>query len=141
MADSDLEFDPSALQDRGETYSSLTDINEIAIFTKSFEEQVLIVKERESIQDDFLMEQPFTTAMAVDDSEEEIISVLFRDSKQNVIKAGEKAAYNQNGLLISCFGLAFAVFLALMIVYCRARNRKTEDEKQHMLNEFVYGGD
>lgn len=141
MADSDLEFDPSALQDRGETYSSLTDMNEIAIFTKSFEEQVLSVKERESIQDDFLMEQPFTTAMAVDDSEEEIISVLFQDSKQNVIKAGENAAYNQNGLFISCFGLAFAVFLALMIVYCRARNKKTEDEKQHMLNEFVYVGD
>lgn len=141
MADSDLEFDPSVVQDRGETYSSLTDMNEIAVFTKSFEEQVLIVKERESIQDDFLMEQPFTMAMAVDDSGEEMISVLFQDNKQNVIKTEEKSTYNQNGLFISCFGIAFAVFLALMIVYCRARNRKMEDEKQHMIDEFAHEGD
>lgn len=139
--DSDLQFDTSALQGRGETYSSLTDINKIEVFTKSFEKDVMTVKEQEVQHEAFLLEQPFANAMNVDQDNEQIIAALFQGNQQNVLKSNEITSQNRNGLLFSIVGIVFALFLGAMVVYCRNRNQKTKEEKQHIVDSFMAEGD
>lgn len=140
-ADSDLEFDTSVLKDRGETYSSLTDMNEIEVFTRSFEKRIETVREQENSYEVYLAEQPFTGVMAVDESGEQILEVLFQDRQQSMIRGGEVEGQSRNGIIFSVVGVLFALFLGIMLLYCRKRNRKIEKEKQHIADLLGMKGD
>ena len=139
--DPDLEFDTSVLMDRGETYSSLTDINEIEVFTKSFEERIGTVKEQENAYEVYLADQPFTGVMAVDGSSEQMLAVLFQGRQQSVIRGEDVESQNGNGIFFSFVGMVFALFLGIMVLYSRKRNRKIEMEKQHIEDLLGLKGD
>lgn len=140
-ADSDLEFDTSVLKDRGETYSSLTDMNEIEVFTRSFEKKIETVSEQEELYEVHIAEQPFTGVMAVDESGEQILEVLFQGKQQSVIRGGEAESQNGKGIAFSAVGVMFALFLGIMLLYCRKRDQRIEKEKQHIADLLEMKGE
>lgn len=136
MTNPNLEFDPSTLDDRGDSYSSLTDLNGIEVFTLKFEQKVESVNQQLAGYEAFLAEQPFAGNMSYDDSDEQIVSGLFLQNTFTSIKTEETNIQGVMGLYVAVVALLFGIFLGALLTYCRKKAQKLEEEKGYINNQY-----
>ncbi len=136
MANPNLEFDPSTLNDRGDSYSSLTDLNGIEVFTLKFEDKVESVNQQLAEYEVFLAQQPFAGNMSYDASDEQIVSGLFLQNTFTSIKTEETNIQGATGLYVAVVALLFGIFLGALMTYCRKKTQRLEEEKRYINNQY-----
>ncbi len=125
MADAGLELDVNNISNQGDTYSSLTDINNINLFTDSFQKQIESVNENEvgKLQD--INSQLFMYSDD-NDNESEIVSYLFLDNGVRVIKQESENVKEQNYLSFMTGFLVFFTIIAVVIYLMYRKNKFQE---------------
>lgn len=121
MDDSHLMFDSSVLQNQGETYSSLTDMNNIPIFTESFERKVVYMKELNCRDEQILIRQPFMDVMRDRSEDTVIMGKLFQGQSQRFVKADPEISGTEDFGGYIFLAVCFSVFFFIMFAYCRRR--------------------
>lgn len=135
--DSELKLDMSVFQNEGEAYSSLTDINDIPIFTSSFREITEKVSKQEKQEEQHIAKQIFNDKMTDLQTNEELVQVLFQGETQRIIKKEAEIEESNSVLIYPMLGLFFAVFLVVMLGYCKKRSAKTEQAKAAIEDHFI----
>lgn len=125
MNESDLEFDPYSGEENEENYSSLTDVNDISVFTDEFEENAasLIRQEHEKIQN--LYGRIFLYDMAETQSDQYIRNGLFQEEHQQIIRT-ENTEESENGVGFIGIGMIIVLFLWVLTAYIQTRKAKRE---------------
>lgn len=138
MEDSRLEFDAEAVQNEGETYSSLTDINGVPVFTESFTGKVKRKQSEQEAQNRKLWDGIFVEPMGV---KENSIDMLFMGTTQQIVKPEETANTTDNSLWYPLFGVWALVFLGVMVWYCQRRSHKIEEKKKEIEEKYFIGAE
>ena len=134
MEESGLKFDAAAVQNQGETYSSLTDMNGVPIFTGDFARRIEQEKSEQSAQETVLSQEVFIKPMTV---QKNSTDMLFMGTTQQILKAEEETSVAEHSLWYPLFGVWILVFLIAMAWYCQRRNRKTEEKKKEVEKNYV----
>ncbi|MDD3139130.1 MAG: hypothetical protein PHX08_09180 [Lachnospiraceae bacterium] len=134
MEESGLEFDAETVQNQGDTYSSLTDINGVPVFTEEFTERIKTEQRGQAEKEKELSQEVFVEPM---NRQKNSTDMLFMGTTQQVLKEEETTAHAENSLWYPLFGVWMLVFLAAMIWYCQRRNRKTEEKKKEVQKKYI----
>lgn len=133
MADSGLNFEIVDMQNNNETYSSLTDINNINLFTTSFQ---LNIESKEEIEMQKMQEvkmQMFVYGNE-DDYYSEIIDSMFLDNSNRIIKQDTSSVQEQTyGMTIISGCVVLTMFF--IVIYLQYRNKKFEKRKKFIIQE------
>ncbi|MFV0362885.1 MAG: hypothetical protein ACK5LL_07330 [Suipraeoptans sp.] len=128
MADttsSDVLLDFSILEDEEETYSSLTDIHNVPLFTNDFSNRI-VYKGREAEEKNKIIEDViFIEEIAVSDVDKTLLDSLFLVETSSVVKRDlieEETKEYEMPIMIS----AVCIFAVVMGIYIRYRNKKIE---------------
>ncbi len=120
--DTAIELDPGSIANRGDTYSSLTDLYEIKVFSDSFQEtrQELLQAKRQIEADNYRM--VFSDAVQ-SESTNPLLEILFT----NIEYKGKREAYQEQSSewlhRASIVAGTMACLLFLVIMIQRAKNR------------------
>ena len=137
MADSDIILDHYVLQDSGKAGSSLTDLNEIPVFTTKFQEKVTAAERTQKRQETFLKGQPFVQKMGDVNTDEVTVAQLFQGVNMQRVKEEEAAPKTNFMMVYSMLILFFAVFGAGMLLYWQKRRQKTARATQDIEETFT----
>lgn len=123
----EIEIDPSVLQERSDAYSSLTDINGADVFTDVYEEKVRqygLKKQQiySSVQEKVFVVNSDDTA----DIYEQVKEVMFMDEKSQILKDERTENSNEIGLAIPIIGVIFIIVILLLVRYVNKRKEKRE---------------
>ena len=132
-ADAMLELDTSSIKERaGSTTSSLTDINQIPVFSDSFEESVEEKAAREKEWNEIILNQVFGEK-SEDITGEDVRSRMFLQTDAEWIVRNDAAADAVSSLLQISGGLiAAGIMIAGMIwLYGRKGKRKPNVDNQY----------
>ncbi|MFV0466356.1 MAG: hypothetical protein ACK5ML_09800 [Lachnospiraceae bacterium] len=125
---SGINIDPSILQERSESYSSLTDLNGVNLFTDAYEERISKHKE-ENISNYQIME---TNIFLVDlkqesDLYEQVQMQLFLETRtqnvKNVVTRSENITFAFPILIVFCLMMA-----SLLFAYVKKKRRRWNRE-------------
>lgn|GEM_PF-1092100 len=136
MEDTDLKFDTSVLENRGETYSSLTDIHDIPLFTTAFAEKVEEVQEQNQKK-----QRDLNLKIFVEDSQsgvgnDEVKAMLFYETTGKVIKKEQEGQIDSTIIPFLWIGIAGCLFAVLLCGYCNRKNKKIEEAKKSIEESF-----
>lgn len=131
MDEADLEFDTSDLEGRDESYSSLTDTNDISVFTDEFEEDVSEVIQKENEKAERLYHQLFLYEMKEKKTDTVIVQGLFQTETQQAVRE-EAISESKNGAGLMLLGILILIFMWIMAKYIGMRKQKREDIKNSM---------
>ncbi len=131
MDEADLEFDTSGLEGRDESYSSLTDTNDISVFTDEFEEDVSEVIQKENEKAERLYNQLFLYEMKEKKTDTVIVQGLFQTETQQAVRE-EAISESKNGAGLMLLGILILIFMWIMTKYIGMRKQKREDIKNSM---------
>lgn len=121
----DINFDPTVLEDRSTTYSSLTDINGANVFSTEFQNKVKDYKEQTNQAYQTLHKGLFIKQMNVNSNiYEEVKNEMFHSREIKIIKNTNKNDSNGLGLAIPILGITFVMVILIMIRYVEKRRRK-----------------
>lgn len=131
-------IDPSVLNERSNTYSSLTDINGIDVFTNKYEEKVKGYNENaeEAFLD--LKNKIFIEQINDEDSQyEEVKTQLFINTQTqgHIMKEEVQDEVLTNGLAVPVTGIMTVIFVLFMFSYFGKRKSK---KKMDMTDGFGY---
>lgn len=129
MDEADLEFDTSDLEGNDESYSSLTDTNDISVFTDEFEEDVSEIIQKENEDTERLYNQLFLYEMKEKKTDTSIVQGLFQTETQQVVRE-EAISESKNSAGFMLLGILILIFLWIMAKYIRMRKQKREDIKK-----------
>ena len=135
-ANSDINFDTSVLQEKNETYSSLTDTYGIDLFTDQYEEksQEVHLKEYDAYQK--IEKKLFETDLESGKNEyEKIQDQLFLYTSSEVKKEEIKRTDNTLGVNIAITGIMVILFFfVFFLIFDKKRKRRREDA----INTYTY---
>ena len=132
-ANSDINFDTSVLQEKNETYSSLTDTYGIDLFTDQYEEKIQEVHLKEY---DVYQKRLFETDLESEKNEyEKIQDQLFLYTSSEVKKEEIKRTDNTLGVNIAITGIMVILFFfVFFLIFDKKRKRRREDA----INTYTY---
>lgn len=132
MSTSELQLDTDILKDQGkDVYSSLTDLNEIPVFTPDFAKKVNAVKKQEQEQATRINRHIFVGDMEPVNTDRQIIAVLFQEETLQVVEEKELAEAAAIAPPMYFFlGMVFLCFLGFMIVYISKRKQTRRVQAQ-----------
>lgn len=120
-----IQIDPSVLNERSNTYSSLTDINGIDVFTDKYEEQVKGYNENAKEAFGELKNKIFIEQMSDEDSQqEEVKAQLFINTQGYIIKEEVQNEVLTNGLAVPIIGIMTVIFVLFMVSYFGKRKSR-----------------
>lgn len=133
MVDSGLNFETGNMQNNDKTYSSLTDINNINLFTTSFQLNVELKEENEMQKMQEVKMQMFVYSNE-DDHYSEIIDSMFLDNSNRIIKQDTLSVQEQTyGMTIISGFVVLTMFF--VVIYLQYRNKKFEKRKKFIIQE------
>lgn len=117
-----ITIDPSVLENRSETYSSLTDANGVDVFTDKYGEQVEAYRQQEEEQYHSLEEDIFIEEMQyVKSRETEVRSRLFLTATTQPQQSSQKESAEGDRLLFPVIGILVILMTAWMLHYFKKR--------------------
>ena len=135
MENEELELDLSVLDQQGETYSSVTDLSGVPVFTIEFQNRVNKEQRKQNAEEAALEEQVFVLEPE-EKSEDELLTGLFQVENTQVIR-GEAGEPETTDSLYPALGACAVIFALFLIFYWRRRTekiriqqRKLEEKKQ-----------
>ncbi len=123
-----LELDTSSVNSRNGVRSSLTDLNEVYVFTDEFQEQKEIVTQEKIKQESEMMKKMFGDMM-ISGEEEGVITKLFSGKEEALIVRNEQTVESGHSFWAQAGGLlliiiVFAVGTAMMF---KEKGKKEND--------------
>lgn len=133
----DIRIDPSVLQERSDSYSSLTDIHGADVFTTVHEEKVEAYKNKNKQAYEDVQEKLFVQSEVVEvDSYEKVKGQLFTDNKSHLIQQIDVAQSSvMEELMLPITVTACVIVLVILINYAGKRKRR---RKQHEADTYAY---
>lgn len=117
-----ITIDPSVLENRSETYSSLTDANGVDVFTDKYGEQVEAYRQQQEEQYHSLEEDIFIEEMQyVKSRETEVRSRLFLTATTQPQQSSQKESAEGDRLLFPVIGILVILMTAWMLHYFKKR--------------------
>lgn len=135
-ANSELQFNTDILKQKSESYSSLTDLNGVALFTDDYEAIVEKKHQEDSQQNNEIQQKLFVTEIQQEGADDGIINTLFMSTSQEVVKADTTPAGQDLSLVFPVVGIIFCMFLLFMVQYYKKRRKKSE-EKIAAINDKI----
>ncbi|PLT72051.1 hypothetical protein CDL26_10215 [Mediterraneibacter gnavus] len=137
-ANSDINFDTSVLQEKNETYSSLTDTYGIDLFTDQYEEKIQEVHLKEYDAYQKIEKKLFETDLeSVKNEYEKIQDQLFLYTSSEVKKEEIKRTDNTLGVNIAITGIMVILFFfVFFLIFDKKRRRRREDAVNNYTYEF-----
>jgi len=121
---SELKIDTSVLINQGDTYSSLTDLSRIPLFTTSFQEITERVATERKQNNQRIVEQVFQNSMTDSDENEQLIQLLFQGEKEQARR--REVGIQGEGMSLHIYptmGLTVLLFLTGLLYYCKKRSQ------------------
>lgn len=116
MEESDLELYPETVKDRQDTYSSLTDLAGIDIFTDEFREILKQVKEKRVKYEQSIKEGAFVEELLREQSRDSALTAqLFMNKEETVLRHDYQE--NSKGWSFMDIGLVLICVLAVSALY------------------------
>lgn len=133
----DIKIDPSVLQERSDSYSSLTDIHGADVFTTVHEKKVEAYKNENKQAYEDVQEKLFVQSEVVEvDSYEKVKGQLFTDNKSYLIQQTDVAQSSvMEELMLPITVTACVIVLVILINYAGKRKRR---RKQHEADTYAY---
>lgn len=131
-----IRLDPSVLQEQGETYSSLTDTNQIPLFTNMFEE---VQKKKREEEAEALGE--VKTALFQNKKDhglteyERIQNNLFMNTETQLIKEEIEEKSSQAGTAIASAAILLILFFMLAFSWMEKRRKR---RRKDAIDTYVY---
>lgn len=131
-----IRLDPSVLQEQGETYSSLTDTNQIPLFTNTFEE---LQKKKREEEAETLGE--VKTALFQDKEDhglteyERIQNNLFINTETQLIKEEIEEKGSQAGTAIASVAILLILFFMVAFSWMEKRSKR---RRKDAIDTYVY---
>lgn len=117
-----ITIDPSVLENRSETYSSLTDTNGVDVFTDKYGEQVEAYRQQQEEQYHALGEDIFIEEMQyVKSRETEVRDRLFLNTATQLQQSSQKESAAGDRLLFPGIGILVILMAAWMLHYFKKR--------------------
>ncbi|MDD4508480.1 MAG: type VII secretion EssA family protein [Eubacteriaceae bacterium] len=134
--DSGLVLNMDVLDEQSQSYSSLTDLNGIPLFTSHYNASVEAVHNQEASSTATIHDALFTAGITGDSQEDNGVSALFTGAYQGVtVKANDTAA-SDTALFAPIIGILFCIFLLCMFQYYKKR-RRDRRKKVDSVNDNV----
>lgn len=132
----DVELDLSILEEHEKTYSSLTDINGVNLFTDKYEETVIQYKKRQeeeqgSVQEVLFVEEPEKEA----DIYEQVKEELFLGEEAQIIQKETADASEDTTYLTPILVITLLATILLLKSYVEKRKRKWHNNET---DAYVY---
>lgn len=131
-----IQLDPSVLQEQGETYSSLTDTNQIPLFTNNFEE----MQEKKQKRDEEIV-RTVKTALFQNEKEhglneyERIQNSLFMNTEIQLKKEEIKEESNQVGTAVAAVGILLIIFFMFAFSWMEKRRKR---RRKDAIDTYIY---
>lgn len=107
-----IELNPKAVKGRQDTYSSLTDLHGISVFTDEFHNQMEAAERQREMEEEELQQSFFVNEVNIlQDKDEQLLSQMFTGQQETVLKPD----YTKNANKISGIEIAM-VFIAVFAV-------------------------
>lgn len=120
-----INIDPSVLQERTDTYSSLTDINGANVFTDAYEQRVQQYEQNSQKIYNTAQQSIFVAEMTDrGDIYDRIESELFTGTQTQVVKETVISGSDDLTMAIPIIGIAVVVTLILLVRYTEKRRRR-----------------
>lgn len=134
---SDINIDPSVLNERTDTYSSLTDINGADVFSNAYEEKVQQFQQEKQKVYHTVHNRIFVSGVGNGkDVYNQVIAELFTEVKPQVMKESAASESGGDALAIPMIGIAVVIIILLLARYVEKRRRKwTQDETDNYVYE------
>ncbi len=133
---SNITLDPSILQEKNETYSSLTDTNGVDLFTDKYEKWVETVKTEEENQNRQIEKVIFNTGSETEQSEyERVQNRLFLNTQPQVKKEIVGKGKNQTGMAVATVGIILIVFFLVLFSFSEKRRKRRRTDA---INTYRY---
>ncbi|MBO5209681.1 MAG: hypothetical protein J6B68_10110 [Lachnospiraceae bacterium] len=114
--DTNLNLDTESIRARGGINSSLTDMNQIPVFTDEFEDQISIVSQEEYLAGQKLHGTIFGEQIILEE-DSDVLDQMFQDETQELIirneqvESGEQTYYTWAGILLVILGIAAVAYM------------------------------
>ncbi|MEF9917386.1 MAG: hypothetical protein RR678_10635 [Lachnospiraceae bacterium] len=133
---SDIEINPSVLQERTDTYSSLTDINGANVFTDAYEEKVQNIEKETKLTYDTVQSKVFVEDVAASSNTfDQVKTQLFTNTGTQVVKEDAASDTSDMGIVIPIIGITLIVTTILLSQYVGKRRRKWRNDET---DDYVY---
>lgn len=131
---SKIEINPSVLQNRSQTYQSLTDVNGADVFTDDYEEKVRDYQQKEQRSYEDTKEQVFIKKMDENAGKEEAVKEqLFLTTGSQQLQQAEVTA-SLDAYWIPACGILLAVGILLLLQYRKRRQGRWKKNVAHTYN-------
>ncbi len=131
-----IRLDPSVLQEQGETYSSLTDTNQIPLFTNTFEE---LQKKKREEEAETLGEVKTALFQNKEDhgltEYERIQNNLFINTETQLIKEEIEEKGSQAGTAIASVAILLILFFMVAFSWMEKRSKR---RRKDAIDNYVY---
>ncbi len=131
-----IRLDPSVLQEQGETYSSLTDTNQIPLFTNTFEE---LQKKKREEEAETLGEVKTALFQNKEDhgltEYERIQNNLFINTETQLIKEEIEEKGSQAGTAIASVAILLILFFMVAFSWMEKRSKR---RRKDAIDTYVY---
>lgn len=126
---SKIEIDPSVLQNRSQTYQSLTDVNGADVFTDDYEEKVKDYQQKEQRSYEDTKEQVFIKKMDENAGKEEAVKEqLFLTTGSQQLQQQAEVTSSLDAYWIPACGILLAVGILLLLPISEEKTGKVEEK-------------
>lgn len=126
---SDIEINPSVLEERSETYTSLTDVNGADVFTDRYGEKVAEYQQQKQESYDSAAEAVFKEMMRLEPDEEEAVrGQLFMETSGQVMQNSLSSSKAGDTVLLPFIGILMVISTVLLLHYLKNRRGKWEKD-------------
>lgn len=132
---SKIEINPSVLQNRSQTYQSLTDVNGADVFTDDYEERVKDCQQKEQRCYEDTKEQVFIKKMDENAGKEEAVKEqLFLTTGSQQLQQQAEVTASLDVYWIPACGILLAVGILLLLQYRKRRQGRWKKNVAHTYN-------
>lgn len=126
---SEIEINPSVLEERSETYTSLTDVNGADVFTDRYGEKVAEYQKQKQARYGSAAEAVFKEVMRLEpDAEEAVRGQLFMEASGQVIQNSPPSSRVKDTMLLPFIGILMVISAVLLLHYLKNRRGKWEKD-------------
>lgn len=131
----EIQINPSVLQQKGKTYSSLTDINGVPLFTNKYEETIVFVQGEKAAESRNLQALIFTGNTEKRDEDDKVQDRLFMSTGTQVKKKEVTVEKTNIGQTMAIVGIVLIIFF--MIVFSIFEKR-IQRRREHAADNYTY---
>lgn len=116
IIDGTIDLNPESVRQRQDTYSSLTDLHGVDVFSDEFKENIDSVKEQRNAEEENLNSSVFIKEINVSDSKDDwLLSQLFYKQEEMILSQNYEST--GKGLSVMDVGLVVIAVLAVTALY------------------------